>query len=227
MSVFRPRNINRRLVGTATTSITSSTCPIFSGKGSPGNGGQIGPKKSPYLCSQISLGCRCCGGSCGGVFKLNESACGVKENCNCTVADCGGFFICCGPSTNKWFVAPVSAEVTRTWNDKANAATVACTCSGNCGWYVPTCAQLINPGACCKFNWDSFTSAAYWSSTQGPNHSGVHVCRINPHGDHAHNCNVAFNNNPNGLCVSLSNNAGGALGKGSSCKIRAFRCTAT
>ena len=226
MSVFRPRNVNRRLVGTATTSLTVSTCPLLSGKGSPGNGGQIGPKKTPYLCSQISLGNRCCGGACGGVFKLNESACGVKENCNCGVADCGGFFICCGPSTNKWFVAPVSAEVTRTWDNNANAATVACTCSGNCGWFVPTCAQLINPGACCKSNWDSFTAAAYWSSTAGPTHSGIHS-GINCFREHAHPYSNPYNNNPNGLRVDLSNDAGATLAKPCSCRVRAFRCTAT
>ena len=35
MAIFRPSNINKRLVGTAGTT-----------GGSPGNGGQIGPKKT-------------------------------------------------------------------------------------------------------------------------------------------------------------------------------------
>jgi hypothetical protein len=34
------------------------------------------------------------------------------------------------------------------------------------GWFVPTCAQLQNPGYTCRVYWDSFSSAAYWSSTE-------------------------------------------------------------
>ena len=219
MSVFRPSNINRRLVGTAITN--TSSCPLLSGKGSPGNGGQIGPKKTPYLCSQISLGCRCCGGSCGGVFKVNEALCGVKEKCNCNVTDCCAFFICCGPSTTKWFVAPVSVEVSRNWYSNANAASVACTSLGNCGWFTPTSGQLSNPGFSCRSYWDSFTSAVYWSTDQGP----THECRY-PHPSYNH-IQITEYFNPLGVGISFGSGNGCTPSKGASCRTRAFRCTAT
>jgi len=160
MSVFRPKNINRRLVGTATTSKF-----IFSGKGSPGNGGQIGPRKTPYCCGAISLGCRCNGGTCGGVFKLNESRCGVNEDCKSNIGDCGGFFICCGPSTTKWFVAPSCTQVCRNWYSRGDAVTVANSCMGSCGWFVPACTLFPDPAYCCRFYWDSFSSDSYWTDT--------------------------------------------------------------
>ena len=87
MGIFRPSNINKRLVGIQTQS--------------PGNAGQIGPTKTPYCFAgkdaSIQLGC--CdfgGGSCGGVFRMNESACGRAENCQVESTSCGGYFICCG-----------------------------------------------------------------------------------------------------------------------------------
>jgi hypothetical protein len=160
MSVFRPSNINRRLVGTAATNTT------LSGKGSPGNAGQIGPKKVPYLSGELSLGSRCEGGSCGGVFRANESRCGVKEICQCTLTNYQGFFICCGPTTNKWFVSPSCTQVIRIGGSTADAVTLANSCVGSCGWFVPTFGQLQNPGFCCRTYWDTVdTSDSYWTST--------------------------------------------------------------
>lgn len=160
MSVFRPSNINRRLVGTASTNTT------LSGKGSSGNGGQIGPKKVPYLEGNLSvLGCRYAGGSCGGVFKANESRCGRSEDCH-QIIDYKGLFICCGPGTVKWFVAPSCTQVTRISSSKTDAVTLANSCMGSCGWFVPTQAQLQNPGYCCRTYWDTVdTSDVYWTST--------------------------------------------------------------
>ena len=133
MSIFRPSNINKRLVGVQDQS--------------PGNGGVIGPDKNPYclsgVCPAITLGCRyfCGGGSCPGRFNLKESFCGAKERCYQPTVDCFGRFICCGPGTCKWFAADISAEVTRIWGASADANTVATACFGSQGWFVPSIGQ--------------------------------------------------------------------------------------
>lgn len=202
MSVFRPSNINKRLVGTQNVS--------------PGNAGQIGPTKSPYcvkgVCCTLTLGQRYFGSGgcfCAGVFKINESFCGKKERCDGSYTDCKGFFICCGPSTAKWFVAACCAEVTRAWNARADAVTVANSCLGSCGWFVPSCAQLLNPGYSCRTYWDYETSPdpGYWSN----------------------NCSAGSNrawgvNMVTGLCDRYTN---GYHAYGVPHNVRAFRCTPT
>lgn len=167
MSVFRPSNINKRLVGT----------PKSSTGGSPKNAGQIGPTKTPYVtkgfcCPALCLGQRGFGGGgcCGGIFSTKESSCGNKELCCTLGTDCKGFFICCGPSTAKWFVAPECTQVARTYNQRLDSVTCANACMGACGWFVPSCGQLINPGSCCTANWDAFCTAAYWSNDSAGTH---------------------------------------------------------
>lgn len=169
MSVFRPRNINRRLVGTATTNATPT------GKGSPGNAGQIGPKKVPYFGGFPfgGLGYRFQFGCCGGVFRTNESRCGRTECCQCACCDLfGGYLICCAASV-KWIVAPVDAEVARTWYNIGDANTRAQAVTGCTGWFVPSVGQLQNPGYSCLSYWDSGFSG-YWSSQAFHNY-GCHV----------------------------------------------------
>jgi len=153
MALFRPSNVNKRLVSPT-----------------GGNGGVIGATKTPYCNfgagAQITLGCRCFGGgACGGIFKTTESYCGRKESCNIAVVDCGGFFIC-GASSVRWFVAPSTTQVARTWYLRDDAVTLANSCIGSCGWFVPTCGQLQNPGYPCRTYWDSFCNERYWSSTE-------------------------------------------------------------
>lgn len=156
MSVNRTRNINRRLVGTA-----SST---------PGNAGQIGPIKTPYIAkgttSTPTLGQQSYGGgSCGGVFKTKESSCGVKVFCQFPFVNFGGNLICRAASVN-WIVAPSSSEVARSWGSRGDAATTAQQVSGCTGWFIPTSAQLQNPGFTCRTYWDSYQPGAYWSDTR-------------------------------------------------------------
>ena len=175
MSVFRPSNINKRLVGTATTATG----------GSPGNAGQIGPTKTPYcakgLCAVICLGQRCVGGAGanGGIFKINESFCGSKENCKCSICDYGGNFICCGPSTEKWFVSPFCTAVTRNWYSRADAVTLANSCVGSCGWFIPTTSQFQNPGYSCRTYWDNCCSGGHWTNTPYPHDPGNRGTIIN------------------------------------------------
>ena len=79
----------------------------------------------------------------------------------------GGFLIC-KESPLRWVVSPRSAEVSRTWYLREDANTTAQSASGCTGWFIPTCAQLLNPGYCCRSFWGPspcFSSARYWSST--------------------------------------------------------------
>ena len=192
MSVFRPSNINKRLVGTAGTT-----------GGSPGNGGQIGPKKTPYMFGELVLGCRCCAGCCGGVFRPNESLCGAKTCCQTPIVDYKGFFICCGPGTAKWFAGPSEACLAvRSFLTSGDAVTVANASLGACGWFIPSSSQWQNPAFCCKIYWGNDTNA-YWSTTSTGGYS-------------------------RGLYVSMSDGSTGDAQKNCSWfPVRAIRCTAT
>jgi len=181
MAPLRPANLNKRRI--------SAT---------GGNGGVIGPTKTPYV--SLELGCRCCGGLSSGRFTLSESYCGAKF---AEIVDFKGFFICCGPSTTKWFVAPSCTEVSRNWYTRGDAVTVANSCMGSCGWFVPECGQLQNPGYSCRNFWDSYVSASYWSNTD-------------------------FNGITRSWSVSLVDGTASNYSlQNSVCCIRAFRCTTT
>lgn len=93
-----------------------------------------------------------------------SACCGTLTGCPGN--DCKGFYICCGPTTNKWFVAPSCTQVARNWYFRDDAVIVANSCMGSCGWFVPTGPQLQNPGYSCRSYWDSYTSSWYWSSTE-------------------------------------------------------------
>jgi hypothetical protein len=90
----------------------------------------------------------------------------------------GGFLICMA-SPLRWVVSPYSAEVSRTWYLRNDANTTAQSVSGCTGWFVPTRAQLQNPGYLCRSFWGpspcySFPPS-YWSSTQ---HSVNLACTV-------------------------------------------------
>jgi hypothetical protein len=165
MSVFRPSNINKRLVGTPST-VTG---------GSPGNAGQIGPTKTPYGCktrsgistATASLGATGFGpGECAGVFRSKESFCGTTVGCkNPFITSFGGNLICRASSV-AWIVAPSSTEVSRNWYSRNDANTRAQEVSGCAGWFVPNCGQLQNPGSTCRTYWGSYCPTVYWSSSE-------------------------------------------------------------
>ena len=77
----------------------------------------------------------------------------------------GGYLICQSGGV-RWVVSPTSAEVSRSWYARGDASSVAQQVSGCTGWFVPTCAQLQNPGYQCRTYWDAYRCARYWSSTQ-------------------------------------------------------------
>jgi hypothetical protein len=91
-----------------------------------------------------------------------------------------GSIIICKAGGTAWIVAPCSTQVNSTWNgtttccvgdkccicDWATLNTQLLNCGFNpCDWFVPSCAQLLNPGYCCRTQWNS-TSSVYWSSTE-------------------------------------------------------------
>ena len=89
----------------------------------------------------------------------------------------GGFLIC-KASPLRWVVSPRSAEVSRTWYSRNDANTTAQSVSGCTGWFVPTSAQLQNPGYCCRSFWGPspcYSSDTYWSSTDV---NAIHAHRV-------------------------------------------------
>ena len=84
-------------------------------------------------------------------------------------ASFGGGFLICKASPTRWIVSPYSAEVSRSWALRNNANTRAQQVSGCTGWFIPSCAQLRNPGYCCRSFWGPspcFSAACYWSNTE-------------------------------------------------------------
>jgi hypothetical protein len=64
-----------------------------------------------------------------------------------------------------WIVACSSRQVSRTWDNRNDAVTVA-EASNACGdWFVPSRTDL-QLGHDCKSFWDSFSSTRYWTSTE-------------------------------------------------------------
>ena len=111
----------------------------------------------------------------------------------------GGFLIC-KASPLRWVVSPRSAEVSRTWHLRNDANTTAQSVSGCTGWFVPTKAQLQNPGYCCRSFWGPspcYSSTLYWSSSE----------------DHSDGCLMHFTNS----------NVNNSLKTNPFC-VRAFRC---
>ena len=112
----------------------------------------------------------------------------------------GGFLIC-KASPLRWVVSPYSAEVSREWNNRNDANTRAQQVSGCTGWFVPTKAQLQNPGVLCISFWGPspcHSIARYWSSTEF--------------------------SAPSGCYVRLCNGGGGYASKTHTDCVRAFRC---
>jgi hypothetical protein len=113
----------------------------------------------------------------------------------------GGFLICTSSSI-AWVVAPNTSEVTRCWYLRNDANTRAQQVSGCTGWFVPTIAQLQNPGYICRTFWDSISvPTSYWSSTESD--AGYAYVLASNFGE---------------ACVGFNGN------KGNTQCVRAFRC---
>jgi hypothetical protein len=143
-------------------------------------------------------------------------ACFAKSNVVGSETYDGSRLICKSGGTG-WFVAPSSTQVIGQWaGGQYNSTAVGNKCCisewsalqtalenrvrpiDSTKWFVPSSAQLNNPGYVCRTNWDSFDAALYWSSTEI---SATLACR------------QYF---PNGLIFTNS--------KTGSSRVRAFRC---
>ncbi len=76
----------------------------------------------------------------------------------------GGIMICAAGGT-RWIVSPSDAQVSRNWYDKEDSNTRAQQVSGVGGWFIPSVAQLQNPGFCCRTYWNP-AGTTYWSSQE-------------------------------------------------------------
>tara|TARA_S200002703_G_scaffold107169_1_gene93091 strand:- start:1356 stop:1784 length:429 start_codon:yes stop_codon:yes gene_type:complete len=76
-----------------------------------------------------------------------------------------GYLICKSGGVG-WVVAPASTTVSREWASYGDAVTTAQAAHACGDWFVPTCAQLQNPGYTCREYWESYCSTVYWSATQ-------------------------------------------------------------
>ena len=94
-----------------------------------------------------------------------------------------GSTIICKSGGTAWIVAPSCTQVSSQWaGGQYNSTQVGdkcCICEWSaletrliqcgfnpCDWFVPSYTQLQNPGYVCRTNWDSFSVALYWSSTE-------------------------------------------------------------
>jgi hypothetical protein len=112
----------------------------------------------------------------------------------------GGFLIC-KASPLRWVVSPCSSEVIRVWGSRTDANTTAQQVSGCTGWFIPTSAQLQNPGFVCRSFWGTspcYTVTNYWSSTA--------------------------NNGSHSVYVSMSSGGTGSNFAPRTYRVRAFRC---
>lgn len=227
-------------LGVSTTTCFSST-PSFAACVGPDN--VLGCRYTYCYCPCCNICCSCPETLCtrtvpSGIWKSSEQyearerdawgdntcSCGaatclcctdVGSSCfSATCSDCKSFFICCGPSTTKWFVVPYANQKCENWAcnvpDSTAWCSVACnnTDLGSCGWFVPDIGQLQNPGYCARTYWDNYCCAFYWSS------SGDNVNDIPAFGVHF---NTGCSTRHGGCRKSWSNPQ----------NTRAFRCTAS
>jgi len=110
-----------------------------------------------------------------------QSFSGLITSCPAgTILPDGSALICKAGGT-AWIVAPVLTQVSQTWNNSTTTlvGNKCCVCDWptlctrliSCGfnpgdWFVPTQAQLQNPGFACRTQWNSLGSLGFWSSTE-------------------------------------------------------------
>ena len=83
----------------------------------------------------------------------------------------GGNIICCANPT-RWVVAPLCSEAVRGYASFQDGVTLAQSCTGCSGWFIPTNCQHCNPGYVCRQYWTRGGSA-YWTSS--PRINGFNV----------------------------------------------------
>ena len=126
-----------------------------------------------------------------------------------------GSSIICKAGGTAWIVAPSCTQVSQTWNNTTTTQVgnkccvcdwpTLCTQMISCGfnpgdWFVPSSAQLQNPGFLCRTQWDTFDAVIYWASTE-------------------FSATFAFS-----VCLANGNVFSGDSSKGSARCVRAMRC---
>ena len=110
----------------------------------------------------------------------------------------GGNLICKSGGV-AMIVATSSSQVGRTWYTRSDAIASAVTATKHYGWFIPSIAQLQNPGYCCRAFWDAFTPGQYWSNSDYAPYQ-------------------------QGCCLDFGNASTGTSSKTNTLCVRAFRC---
>jgi hypothetical protein len=145
-------------------------------------------------------------------FKRIATACPASST---ALAD--GSFLICKAGGTAWFVAPASTQIATQWaGGQYNGSSVGnkccvsewgvlSTCLSNRGytpteWFVPSVAQIQNPGFNCRSNWDvgGPNNNLYWTSGESGstgasavylnNNNSYAVCKVSELGVRAFRC---------------------------------------
>jgi hypothetical protein len=105
-----------------------------------------------------------------------------------------GSRIICKAGGTAWIVAPENTQVSSVWNNSTVTlvGNKPCVCDwptlNTClitrgfnpaDWFVPTPAQLQNPGYVCRTQWDPPPAISYWTSTEWNTIRACAVCWCN------------------------------------------------
>ena len=130
------------------------------------------------------------------ICKAGGKAWIVAPSCT-QVSEPWGNVTACGNIDNSPFGVSVHSDITSTNFPVLYSQLISCGFNP-IDWFVPCCQLLQNPGYVCRNNWDSFTAASYWSSTEI--------------------------NSTRACCAGYNNGSGGNSNKSRPCYVRAFRC---
>jgi hypothetical protein len=105
-----------------------------------------------------------------------------------------GSRLICKAGGTAWIVAPANTQVGQSWNNDTSTlvGNKPCVCDwptlNTCMisrgfnpsvWFVPSFAQLQNPGYVCRTQWDTISATTYWSSTESNANGAGCVCFTN------------------------------------------------
>jgi len=177
---------------TATLGFTTTTCCACCGVlcGSSSESLSLGCRCALACCAFCHC-CQCCNCTVcdrtvpSGRYKASEQYEARSRDAwgddSCSCCNITNFNVCCGScySTGtdykgfritgggpSWFVAPCSAQVYTSFHDRNSAVTNANSVMGSCGWFVPNCDALKDPGYTCRSYWDCYDCNWYWSNTE-------------------------------------------------------------
>ena len=77
----------------------------------------------------------------------------------------GGTMVCKSLGT-AWIIAPLSADIQRSWYCRDDAATCAIQITTATSWFIPNCDVVKTAYFACRSNWVCCGSETYWSCTE-------------------------------------------------------------